>query len=91
MNKGLGANAQDDAVPSDEKDPEIEGQVKTSPLPDIMVNYELSQVWNLPDSHYDQTPESSMSHGEEHSTFHGQAEASSQMRVDRGDRDEKPN
>ena len=36
LNKGLGADAQDDAVPPDEKDPEIEGhEVKTSPLPDI--------------------------------------------------------
>ena len=51
----------------------------------------ISQVWNLPDSHYDQTPESPVGHGEEYRTFHGQAEASSQMRVDDGNGDEKPN
>ena len=50
-----------------------------------------STVANLPYSHNDQTPESTVGHGEEHRTLHGQAEASSQMNVDDGDWDEKPN
>ena len=45
----------------------------------------------MPDSNYDEAPQRSVGHAEEHCCLHGQAEASNQMMVDDGDREEEPN